>query len=170
MKKLIWTYGLIGGAICSVWMAGFMLMGKFEDFDKGLIYGYASMIIAFSMIFVAIKNYRDKQLDGVISFKTAFKIGLYITLITSTLYVITWLICYFNFLPDFGDKYVAYTLNKMQANHAPQAEIDKYAAAMKNFSKTYDNPLTNAALTYTEILPVGLIVTLICSFILKSKK
>lgn len=170
MKKLVWTFGLIAGLICSVWMIGFILMGKFEDFDKGVFYGYASMIIAFSMIFVAIKTYRDKHLEGKISFKTAFKIGLYITLIASTIYVITWLFCYFNFLHDIGDKYVAYTISKMKMNNAPQANIDKYILATKNFSKTYDNPVLNALLTYTEIIPVGLLISLFCAFILKSRK
>lgn len=64
-------------------------MGKLEDFENGAFYGYASMIIAFSMIFVAIKSYRDKHLEGAITFKTAFKIGFYITLIASTMYVAT---------------------------------------------------------------------------------
>ena len=170
MKKVVWTFGLIAGLICSIWMAGFVLLGKFDDFDKGVFYGYASMIIAFSMIFVAIKSYRDKHFDGKISLKTAFKIGLYITLIASTLYVFTWLFCYFNFLHDIGDKYVAHTIEKMKANNTPQIEIDKYKVAMNDFGKKYDNPIYNALLTYTEIVPVGLLITLICAFILKSKK
>jgi Protein of unknown function (DUF4199) len=167
MKKTIWTFGLISGFICAAWMAGFLLLGNFEDFDKGLVYGYASMLLAFSLIFVAIKNQRDKHLGGFISFGTAFKTGLFITLIASTIYVITWLIVYFNFLPDFGDKYVEYTINKMKASNAPQAEIDKYVVEMKQFGETYDNPFFNALLTYSEIIPVGLIITLLCSFILK---
>ena len=170
MKKTIWTFGIIAGLICSVWMAGFILMGKYDDFDNGMIYGYASMLIAFSMIFVGIKNYRDKQLNGSINFKTAFTIGLFITLIASTFYVVTWLICYYNFLPDIGDKYVAFKLNEMKQNNLPPAEIEKFAKDMKQFSETYKNPFFNALLTYTEILPVGLIISVISGLILKSKK
>ena len=170
MKKTIWTFGIIAGLICSVWMMGFILMGKYDDFDNGMIYGYASMLIAFSMIFVGIKNYRDKQLNGSINFKTAFSIGLFITLIASTFYVVTWLICYYNFLPDIGDKYVAFKLNEMKQNKLPPAEIEKFAQEMKQFSETYKNPFFNALLTYTEILPVGLIISIISSLILKSKK
>lgn len=170
MKKTILTFGVIAGLICSVWMVSFILMGKFDDFDYGMIYGYASMLIAFSMIFVGIKNYRDKQLNGSINFKTAFTIGLFITLIASTFYVVTWLICYYTFLPDIGDKYIAYKLNEMKQNNISPAEIDKYAQETKQFWESYKNPFFNAMLTYTEILPVGLIVSVISSLILKSKK
>ena len=40
---------------------------------------------------------------------------------------------------------------------------------MANFGRMYKNPLFNAMMTYVEILPVGLIVTLISSLILKRK-
>lgn len=170
MKKTIWTFGIIAGLICSVWMVSFILMGKFDDFDYGMIYGYASMLIAFSMIFVGIKNYRDKHLNGIINFKTAFKIGLFITLIASTFYVVTWLFCYYNFLPDIGDKYISYKLNEMKQNNLPPAEIEKFAQETKQFWESYKNPFFNALLTYTEIIPVGLIVSVISSFILKSKR
>ncbi len=169
MKKTIWLFGIIAGLICSIWMAGFLAFGKFEDFDKGLIYGYASMIIAFSLIYIAIKNHKEKYLEGSINFKTAFKIGALITIIASTIYVIVWLICYFNFLHDFGDKYVEFTINKMKASNASQDEINKYIKDMKDFGETYDNPIYNALLTYSEILPVGFIITVICAFILKKK-
>ena len=170
MKKTIWVYGVIAGLICAIWMFGFMTMGKFEDFDKGLIYGYASMILAFSMIFVAIHTYKKNHGGGFITFKEAFKIGLFITLIASTFYVITWLYCFFYvLLPDFGDKYVAYSIEKMKAGGAAQAEIDAYALEMKTFGEQYKNPFFNAAMTYLEIIPVGLLISLISALILKKK-
>ena len=170
MKNTILKYGLIAGGFVSVWMATFILLGKFDDFENGQIYGYSSMIIAFSMIFVAIKKYRDNHQGGFIDFRTSFKIGAGITLIASTMYVITWLICYFNFASDFVDKYTAFRIEKMKAMNASQIEIDKMIESMKSFGEMYDNPIYNALMTYTEILPVGLLVTLLCSLILKRKK
>jgi len=40
---------------------------------------------------------------------------------------------------------------------------------MTKFGEMYKNPFFNALITYTEILPIGLIVTLISALILKRK-
>src|SRR4051812_14917244 len=93
MKKNVLIYGLVSGLIISALMAinvnSCIKSGKFES---SIVIGYASMLIAFSMIFVGIKNYRDKYNAGIISFGKAFKVGFLITVIASTIYVITWLI------------------------------------------------------------------------------
>ena len=127
------------------------------------------MLIAFSFVFVGIRNYRDKYNEGLISFGNAFKIGIMIVLIASTFYVVAWLIDYYFFIPDFMDKYSAHMLDKLKASGASQIEIDKQTKEMANFARMYKNPFFNAMMTYMEILPVGLIVTLISSLILKRK-
>ncbi len=64
-------------------------------YETSMLIGYASMLIAFSLVYVGIRNYRNKYNGGVISFGKAFKIGILIVLIASTLYVIAWMIDYF---------------------------------------------------------------------------
>ena len=173
MQKNIIIYGLIAGIVVSISMLFTVNSishreGNF-DFDRSLFIGYASMLIAFSLVFVGIRNYRDKYNEGIISFGKAFKIGIMIVLIASTIYVVAWLIDYFFFIPDFAEKYSAHTLDKLKASGASQIEIDKQTKEMTNFAKMYKNPFFNAMMTYVEILPVGLIVTLISSLILKRK-
>jgi hypothetical protein len=173
MKKNIIIYGLIAGTIVS----GLMLftitnLSHCEgnvDYNKSMLIGYASMLLAFSLVFVGIRNYRDKYNGGVISFGKAFKIGLMIVLIASTMYVLAWLIDYFFFIPDFMDKYSANMLEQLKASGASQMEIEKQSKEMASFGKMYKNPLFNAMMTYVEILPVGLAVTLLSSLILKRK-
>ena len=169
MKKLIIVFGLIAGAITSTWVLIYTSIGNPMDSEYGMYYGYASMILAFSLIFVAVKSFRDKHNGGTISFGKAFRIGLYITLIASTVYVVSWLINYFFFDPGFMDGYADKMIAKMKADNAPQAEIDAYAVKMKEFMVMYKNPFFNALMTYMEILPVGLIVSLISATILKKK-
>jgi hypothetical protein len=139
------------------------------DYNTSMLIGYASMLIAFSLVYVGIRNYRDKYNQGVISFGKAFKTGLLIVLIASTIYVAAWLIDFFFFIPDFMDKYTASTLADLKAGGASQAEIDRQAKEMANSVRMFKNPFFNAMMTYAEILPVGLIVTLISSLILKRK-
>lgn len=170
MKKIVIVCGSIAGLIVSAVLVTTVAMssrsGKIEG---GMLLGYATMIIAFSLIFVGIKNYRDKFNNGIISFGKAFKTGLFITLIASTIYVIVWLVCYYYFIPDFGEKMAANMLDKLKAGGAGEAEIAKQTKDMARFNEMYKNPFFNALITYTEIIPVGLIVTLISSFILKRK-
>ena len=173
MTKNIIIYGLIAGIVVSALMLSSVnYLSHCEgsvDYDTSMLIGYASMLIAFSLVFVGIRNYRDKYNEGVISFGKAFKIGIMIVLIASTIYVVAWLIDYFLFIPDFTEKYSAHMLDKLKASGASQIEIDKQTKEMANFARMYKNPFFNAMMTYVEILPVGLIVTAISSLILKRK-
>lgn len=171
MKKVVIVNGVIGGLIVSVLMVCSTLyfINK-GDFENGMVYGYASMLLAFSFVFVGIKTYRDKYNDGLISFGKAFTTGLLITLIAATFYVLTWQVEYNWVFPDFTDKYTAAMLNKAKASGASAAEIAKQTTEMAEFNEMYKNPLFNILITYLEIIPVGLIVTLISALILKRSK
>jgi hypothetical protein len=149
MKKIVIVFGCIAGII----VAALMLISLAR---------YASMLLAFSLIFVAIKKYRDDIGNGAISFGKGFRIGLFITLIASTFYVGAWLLEYYFFIPDFMEKYSAYYMEKLKASGTPAAE-------MKSYAEMYKNPFFNAMMTYLEIIPVGLAVSLLCALILKKK-
>ena len=171
MKKNNLIFGLIAGAIvCIAMYPGVFKCYHSGNFDNGLLMGYVSMIVAFSFVFVGIKNYRDKHLGGIISFGKAFTTGLWISLIASTVYVAVWMVVYYNFMPDFMDKYSAYMLDKAKTSGVSVAEIDKQAAEMTNAREMMKNPLFVILFTYFEILPLGLLITLISAFILKRKK
>jgi hypothetical protein len=67
------------------------------------------------------------------------------------------------------EKYAASVLADLKAGHASQARIDKEMAAVAEYAKMYKNPFLNALVTYAEIVPVGLVVSLIAALILKRK-
>jgi flagellar biosynthesis protein FliQ len=170
MKKNIIVYGLISGLIVSILMAANLsICNKTGNFENSIVIGYASMLIAFSMIFVGIKNYRDKYNAGVISFGKAFKVGFFITLIASTIYVIVWLTEEHFFFPDFMDKYTAHELSKLQSSGITAAELATKTKELEQAKEMYETPALKVLMTYAEILPVGLVVTLISSLILKRK-
>ena len=174
MKKHVLTYGLICGAIVSLTMAIGMITAHNSGGDKlgsntMMIIGYLSMLIAFSLIFVAVKTYRDRQANGVISFGKALGMGLLIVFIASTMYVITWAIVHNTVMPDFMDKYAAATLEKASATATPE-ELQTMRKEMEEYQSLYKSPVGFTLMTYAEIVPVGLIVSLITALVLKSRK
>lgn len=170
MKKNVWVFGSIAGLIFS----SYMVYATREcytnpDMKTNDVVGYAGMIAVFSLVFVGIKNYRDKYNNGIISFGQAFKTGLYITTIASSMYVAVWLIEYYVFIPDFLDKYIPHVLKEAGRKGATPAELKEKAAEMANFKAMYQNPFFVIVSSFLEIFPVGLIVALISALILKRK-
>ncbi|HEV7240423.1 MAG TPA: DUF4199 domain-containing protein [Thermoanaerobaculia bacterium] len=171
MKNIVLTYGLIAGGILAAMtaiMVPLCMNGTF-DFSYSEIVGYSTMILAYMAVFLGIRNYREKIGGGAITFGRAFKVGILITLITSAVYVIGWEIVYWNFIPDFGDKFAAYSLEKMRADGASAAALAEAQTKMVRFKELYKNPLFNVGMTFVEVFPVGLIVTLVSAAILRKK-
>lgn len=170
MKKTVLRFGLASGAILLA-LSAVMLpcMNGTISFEHGEVFGYSSMVLSFLLVFFGVKSYRDNVAGGTIGFGKAFQVGLYITLVTCAVYVIAWEIAYFNFFPDFLDKYTAFVLSKMRADGETAAAISEKAAELATMAKYYDNPLFNSAITFMEVFPVGLIVTLVSAAILRRR-
>lgn len=170
MKRNVIVFGLISGLIISAFMGILMAVYRNNpDLEGSMMVGYTAMIVAFSFVFIGTKNYRDKYNNGIITFGKAFRLGLYITLIASTMYVIMWVIEYYFFMPDFMDKYSEHIIKGLHESGATQADIDKKILEMGKYKEMYKNPVFVVLLTYAEILPIGILITLISSFILKRK-
>jgi ethanolamine transporter EutH len=172
MKKNVLVFGLTSGLLLTAMMiyTTITCYSNPENFQSNDVVGYAAMILIFSLIFVGVKNYRDKYSNGVVTFGKAFRIGLYISLIAATMYTVVWLFEYYLFVPDFMDKYSAHVLQKARAGGASAAELTKKADEMATFKNLYRNPLAVVAVTYLEVLPIGVIVALISALILKRKQ
>ena len=167
MKRNVLIFGLVMGAVlCANMIIMVNMLYNNPEFKSNDLLGYVVMVVIFSLIFVGIRNYRNKELGGVISFGKAFKTGFLIALVASTVYVVVWLFYYYLFVPDFIDRYTAHVLHQCTS----EAEITAKTEEMENFSEMYESPFFVVLITYAEVLPVGTIVALISSFILKKKK
>jgi hypothetical protein len=169
MKKTIVVFGLISGAISSVLMIGTMLFADKIGFDRGYFLGYTTIVLSFLLVYFGIRSYRDEVSSGAITFGKAFAVGISITLISCLFYVATWEVLYFNFLPGFMDKYGAHIVEKMRASGASDAAVLAKVEEMKKYKEMYNNPLINAAMTFIEPFPVGLLITLISAAVLRRK-
>jgi len=170
MKRIVLTFGLISGAIMSVLMLSTVPFMHKIGFNRGMVIGYTTMVLAFLLVFFGIRSYRENVGNGYISFGRALSVGLLIMLITCAFYVITWEFVYFNFMPDFAEKYGAFMLENMRAAGASAQEIAAKTEEMKRFKVLYDNIFFNVAMTFLEPLPVGLIMTFISALILRRKR
>ncbi len=173
MKKNILVYGLIAGLLVSTFMLISMnyisYCGGDVNYNTSMLIGYSSMLVAFSLVFVGVRNYRDKFNGGAITFGRAFGTGLLMVLIASTMYVLAWGIDYFFFMPDFMDHYTKGMIDSLKESGATQAEIDAKAVEMQKMVDQYKQPLFFIGYTYMEILPIGILVSIISALILKRK-
>jgi hypothetical protein len=170
MKKNVLVFGLISGLIITTMMVySVSKCYAQEDFEGNDVLGYTAMIAAFSFIFVGIRNYRNKYNGGIITFKKAFSTGLLITLVASTVYVGVWLIDFYVFVPDFMDKYVPHVMKQLQEAGATPQELEEKATQMASMKEMYKNPLFVVLISYAEVFPIGLIISLISALILKRK-
>ena len=171
MKKIVLTFGLISGAILSAMM---LLTLPFHDqigWERGYIVGYTTMVLAFLLIYFGVRSYRDSVGGGSLSFGRAFAVGALITCVASACYVATWEVVYFSKLaPDFMANYQAHTLEKARADGASEAALAEKKAEMEKMARMYQNPAFNAALTFLEPLPVGLLIALVSAGVLRRRK
>ena len=170
MKKIVLTFGLISGAIVS----GMMLLSlTFHDalgFDRSMVVGYASMVLAFLLVFFGVRSYRDNIGGGTVRFGRAFAVGALIALVASLCYVATWELSSSTFAPDYMAKYQTYTLDKARAGGASEQAIALKKAEMDKFAVMYKKPAVNVAMTLAEPLPVGLIIALVSAGVLSRRK
>ena len=170
MKQIIIKNGLIAGLAVSIFMVCSMAyIYNSEHAEGSMLVGYASMLAAFSFVFIGIKKYRDSESDGKISFFTAFKIGIAISAIASIMYVIAWAIEYHFFMPDFLEKYTGAAIEKLQKSNLSTTELVSKIKEIESSKSLYDNIFSFFAITFAEIFPVGLLVTIVSALILKRK-
>jgi len=170
MKRTVWTFGLISGAIISVMMAITVPFENEIGSDRGLIIGYTTMVLSFLLIFFGVRSYRDNVAGGSVSFGRALTVGLLIAVISSLCYVATWEVIYFKFAPDFAAKLEAYNLEQARKRASSPAELEAKVAEAKVFNRRYQNPLFNSAITFLEPMPVGLVIALVSAAVLRRRR
>ena len=165
MKKLILVYGAIAGLVIIAINTLSYELGTGHEW-----LGFLVMFIAFSSIFFAVKQYREETLGGVIRFGTGFLVGLGITIVASVVYVLVWEL--YLVLTDYAfiDSYADSIVDKRLAAGASEAEMVATIAEADSFRQQYTNLLFRLPMTFVEIFPVGLLISLVSAAILRDRK
>ncbi len=171
MGRFVLTYGLIAGAIVGVPLFAMMvLMGGDQLIENGALIGYTIMLVAFSMIFLAIKRRRDIGGGGVIRFWPAVGLGIGISLVAGLCFVIAWEAALAVTKVDFMAMYRDAMIADEQAKGASPAALAKLRADMDAFAASYADPLFRIPMTLVEILPVGILVSLVSAGLLRNPR
>lgn len=166
MLRSILIFGLVAGAISVSPFLYIILTHSSTDHASALV-GYLTMLVAFSLIFVAVKRYRDLQLGGVIKFLPALGIGLGISLVAGIVYASVWEVYMHISHFAFTDSYAAVVEKSALARGESASEAARQAAA---FKAMYMNPLSRFGMTLAEILPVGVLVSVVAAGLLRFRQ
>lgn len=170
MSRIILIFGSLSGlTVSALMLLGFTLVSS-EHGGGSEAFGYLTMLLALSFIFLAIKRHRDINLGGVIKFWQALVLGAGVAALASLFYTLTWEI-YFNLSGGgFMDAYMAGQIEAQREAGASEAEIDAFRSQMQAFADLYANWWFRLPMTFSEIFPVGLLVSLISAALLRNPR
>jgi hypothetical protein len=171
MFRTILRYGVIAGLIVGGFeLVTFTAFSGMPPLKYGMVIGYTTMLIALSAVFVGIKRHRDVERGGVIGFWPAFGIGLGISFIAGIFYVAAWELVQSMTSMDFASAYSKAILASEQAKGASAETLAKMSAEMEAFKVQYADPMFRLPMTFVEIFPVGVLVSLVSAGLLRNSR
>lgn len=170
MLRTILFFGLAAGLVVAVPMCVMIALAGDNPTATSLFTGYLLMLVALSLIFVAVKRYRDTALGGVIKFVPALLIGLGVSAVAGVIYAISWEITLAATNYTFAETYSQGMIEAARAKGASAAELARVTAEADAFKTQYANPLFRLPMTFIEIFPVGVLVSLISAGLLRNPR
>lgn len=126
--------------------------------------GYVSLGISMVLVFLGIRNFY-KQEDEHPKFWKAFQIGLGITIVGSLIYASGWLIMV-NVNPELPNKMWEMALIELEESDLSSKELQAEKQELQDWKEMYQNPVNMFFITTLEMLPVGVIASIISALIL----
>ena len=169
--RIVLVYGVIAGLVVAVPMVALMLTLTADTApDNSALYGYLTMIVALTAVFLGVKHYRDKVLGGAVRFVPALLVGLAISAVASVIYAVGWEISLALTGFDFPGAYMREMVEAARANGASAAEIERITQQAERFARLYANPLYRLPITFVEMFPVGAVIALISAALLRNSR
>lgn len=171
MLKRVLSYGLPAGFLAGAPMSALVAArGGQPPLEYGMALGYLTMLLGLSLVFVAIKRHRDQDLGGVIRFWPAFGLGMAISAVASLLYALAWEVALAVTGMDFAGEWARHMIEQKKAAGLSGEALDAFVAQMEEFRRQYANRLYRVPMTLAEILPVGLLVSLVSAGLLRNPR
>lgn len=168
----MWIYALVYGSISGLIAIGVIIGGNVWSDGQGRgssqVFGYLVMLLALTLIFFAVRRYRDGVQGGVIGFGRALLLGALISLVASFIYAAVWEIYFVINGFDFFDTYATSVIEKKKAAGVAGEALAQEIAKMAALKEKYANIFFRFPVTMSEILPVGLLVSFVSAAFLRT--
>lgn len=169
MLRKILSYGVIAGLLVGIPLFSLTVAtSNHPEGSYGYVIGYATMLIALSTVFIAVKRHRDIDLGGVIRFWPAFGLGLGISVLAGIFYVAAWEAALAVTHMDFAANYSKAVLDHAIAKGVSGEALAKLTAEMAQFRRQYATLAYRLPMTFAEIFPVGVLVSLVSAGLLRN--
>jgi hypothetical protein len=168
MRKSFMRYAIYSGVSILVLdtIATVFFSNVKQHYNISVFAGYAAIILSLCFIYFGIRYYRDKQNNGMLSFWQGIKTGMLITLVPAVCFGMID-VAYTTIIdPQFYEKYEQLMIARLKAS-VPAAQFEKEAAALREQTAFFSNPIVGFLLMAITVVAVGLIITVISTFMLK---
>lgn len=160
--------GIICGLVNALFLVVFGYVGTSKNLNHSQTFAFIGLVSSFVFLFIGV--HQKRALAKTWSFGSAFMGGMGIVFIACFFYVVTWQFLYYNYMPDFADKYAEKVIEQLKAKGLTGDTLAKQIADMEQFKINYKDPMYNAGLTFSEIFPVGFLLNIIASLVFMKKK
>jgi Protein of unknown function (DUF4199) len=176
MKNPVLTNGIAAGILLSSMFAISVYLSEFQNKpDLADTIGKILFIAAFSMVFFAIRNQRDRINQGSITFNQAFRIAILVITIATGFYVATK-----TFYATVIDKeYIDRSIDQMILKEFEVSDKNKSlteqerAETIKSIEKGMEQLKSPWLFMFTAILdiyPMGLVIAVLCALLMRREK
>ncbi|MGX5173324.1 DUF4199 domain-containing protein [Aliikangiella sp. IMCC44653] len=167
MKNVILKYGFIAGGICVgiPFIAWLIIGGGTETYAQSEVIGYAAILLSVLVIFLAVKELKQKNTHQVIGFKKVFLLGTGVSLIAGILFGVYNLVYVAYLDPEFMDNYFNYYIQTIQHSGLAQVEIEQQIAKLQADKALFMNPWVNFIVMFFTVFLIGLVVSLFAGLI-----
>ncbi len=169
MEKNVWKYGLGSGLALAITMGITVPLEHRMGARWSMAVGYTTMVLSFLIVFVGVKQYRDTECGGSISFGRALAAGVLMMLISCFCYVAMWEVLSATAEKNFAHAYADGMIKRAKSSGLGGAALEAKIAEAHKFETMYANPLHRMSMTLLEPLPVGMVMALVTAGMLRRK-
>ncbi|MBL0340530.1 MAG: DUF4199 domain-containing protein [Bacteroidetes bacterium] len=158
-------YGLILGGVLAALPLIFYSLGLEKNETLQNISMYFNIVLMAVIIFLGIKEFRDKSGNGFITFGKGFSMGMVISIVGGAISAV-FSYLYFTVINPGMVTYIRMMQEqKMIEKGMSESEVEKMADTMAMWS----TPTMMASFSLVGMIIMGLVITLICAGILKRR-